>query len=264
MVTHRSLTPLFRVRILTGQHLHQNPNIIVLLLADKIKKSNKYLDLHTYMYVYLRPKFGKIMRRTKEDAEQTKQMVLSAAIKIMNKKGISSTRFEDIAKEAKVTRGAVYHYFKSKNEILFAIHQNNKKKLFELFDKHLNATIDPVISLKNGLKEIFKKFEDDKEFRAVEELFLKIEFASIIREDKELSQLFEKDKEETIAKMLALVKRGQESGSMRKDIEAENLTYALISFYIGFISLWIMQLRQFSIKEKSNDYIDILFHGILK
>ena len=64
--------------------------------------------------------------------------------------------------------------------------------------------------------------------------------------------------------MLALVKRGQESGSMRKDIEAENLTYALISFYIGFISLWIMQLRQFSIKEKSNDYIDILFHGILK
>ena len=216
------------------------------------------------MYVYLHPKFGKTMRRTKEEAEQTKNKILSAAIKVMNKKGISSTRFEDIAKEAKVTRGAVYHYFKSKNEILYAIHENNKKKLFHLFEKYFNETIDPVISLKNGLKEIFAKFEEDKEFRAVEELFLKVEFTSLIKEDKALHSLFEKDKEETIAKMLELVKRGQVSGSIRKDIEVENLGHAIISFYIGFISLWFMQVRKFSIKEQSGDYIDILLHGILK
>lgn len=204
------------------------------------------------------------MRRTKVEAERTKQKVLSAAIKVMNKKGIGSTRFEDIAKEAKVTRGAVYHYFKSKNEILFAIHENNKKKIFELFEKHLHETIDPSISLKNGLREIFHKFEDDKEFRAIEELFLKIEFASIIKEDKELNELFEKDKEEIISKMLELVKRGQESGSIRKDIDAENLGSSLISFYLGFVSLQIMKIRKFSIKDVSNDYIDILFHGILK
>jgi TetR/AcrR family acrAB operon transcriptional repressor len=216
------------------------------------------------MYVYLRPKFGKIMRRTKEEAEQTRNKILSAAIKVMNKKGISSTRFEDIAKEAKVTRGAVYHYFKSKNEILIAIHENNKKKLFLIFEKYFNETIDPVISLKNGLKEIFAKFEEDREFRAVEELFLKVEFTSLIKEDKALHSLFEKDKEETIAKMFDLVKRGQVSGSIRKDIAVENLGHAIISFYIGFISLWFMQVRQFSIKEKSGDYIDILLHGILK
>ena len=216
------------------------------------------------MYVYLRPKFGKIMRRTKEEAEQTRNKILSAAIKVMNKKGISSTRFEDIAKESKVTRGAVYHYFKSKNEILYAIHENNKKKLFHLFEKYFNETIDPVISLKNGLKEIFAKFEEDKEFRAVEELFLKVEFTSLIKEDKALHSLFEEDKEETIAKMLELVKRGQVSGSIRKDIEVENLGHAIISFYLGFISLWFMQVRKFSIKEQSSDYIDILLHGILK
>lgn len=215
------------------------------------------------MYIYV-SKIGIKMRRTKEEAEQTKQKVISAAIKVMNKKGISSTRFEDIAKEAKVTRGAVYHYFKSKNQILYAIHENNKKKIFKLFEKHLQDNSDPIICLKNGLKEVFSKFEDDKEFRAVEELFLKIEFASIIREDKELNQLFEKDKVETICKMIELVKRGQECGSIRKDIEADNLGYAIISFYIGFVSLWFMQLRQFSIKEKANDYIDILLHGIIK
>jgi TetR/AcrR family acrAB operon transcriptional repressor len=204
------------------------------------------------------------MRRTKEEAEKTKGQIILAAIKVMNRMGISSTRFEDIAAEADVSRGAIYHYFKNKNEILFAIHDQNKKKIHELFNKHVEKDTDPLISLKKGLLEIFARFEEDDEFRMVEELFLKVEFTSLIKEDSELNKLFEKDKDETICKMLELVKKGQECGSFRKDIEAENLGYALISFYIGFTTMWFMQLRQFSIKDKASDYIDILFHGIIK
>ena len=217
------------------------------------------------MYVYLQSiLFGIAMRRTKEDAEQTRQHIISAAIKVMNEKGIGATRFEDIAIEANVTRGAIYHYFKNKNEILFAIHDQNKKKIHNVFDKYVEGDIDPIIGLKKGLLEVFTRFEEDDDFRMVEELFLKIEFTSLIKEDSELNQLFEKDKNETICKMLELVKRGQECGSFRKDIEAENLGYALISFYLGFTTMWFMQLRQFSIKDKASDYIDILFHGIIK
>lgn len=216
------------------------------------------------MYVSLLGKFEAIMRRTKEDAEKTKEQIIFAAIKVMNRMGISSTRFEDIATEAEVSRGAIYHYFKNKNEILFAIHDQNKKKIHNVFDKHVKGDIDPIIGLKKGLLEIFTRFEEDDNFRMVEELFLRIEFTSLIKEDSELNQLFEKDKDETICKMLELVKRGQECGSFRKDIEAENLGYALISFYLGFTTMWFMQLRQFSIKDKASDYIDILFHGIMK
>ena len=216
------------------------------------------------MYVSLSGKFEAIMRRTKEDAEKTKEQIIFAAIKVMNKMGISSTRFEDIAIEADVSRGAIYHYFKSKNEILYAIHDQNKKKIHDVFSKHVEGDIDPIIALKKGLLEVFTRFEEDDDFRMVEELFLKVEFTSLIKEDAELYHLFESDKEETICKMLELVKRGQECGSFRKDIEAENLGYALISFYIGFTMMWFMQLRQFSIKDKASDYIDILFHGIIK
>jgi TetR/AcrR family transcriptional regulator, acrAB operon repressor len=204
------------------------------------------------------------MRRTKEEAEQTKQHIMIAAIKVMNKKGLGSTRFEDIAQEADVTRGAIYHYFKSKNEILFAIHDKNKKQIFEIFERHISNDIDPVISLKSGLKEIFKRFENDEEYRAIEELFLKVEFTSLIREDEELSEIFEKEKEKTICDMLELVKRGQESGSLRKDIKTENLGLALISFYVGFITTWFLQLHKFPMDGTSDDFIDVLFHGILK
>ena len=104
------------------------------------------------MHVYLHPKIGIDMRRTKEDAERTRNHIISAAIKVMNKRGIGQARYEDIAREANVTRGAIYHYFKGKNDILIAIHNSSKRKLFEIFEKHLSEDADPVISLKNGLK----------------------------------------------------------------------------------------------------------------
>jgi len=204
------------------------------------------------------------MRRTKEEAEQTKQQIIKAAIKVLNEKGIGSTRFEDIASEARVTRGAIYHYFKSKNEIIFAIHSNMKKQMMDLFDRHISDDIDPVLSLKNGLKETLMKFQNDENYRAVEELFLKAEFASLLREDEELNVLFTKEKEETICDMLELVKRGQNSGSIRKDIISDTIGFALISYYVGFITTWFLKVDSISTEGIVDDYVDILLHGILK
>lgn len=47
--------------------------------------------------------------------------ILNAAIKIFSKKGFNATRMEDIAKEARLSIGGVYWYYKSKVEIILAI-----------------------------------------------------------------------------------------------------------------------------------------------
>lgn len=61
------------------------------------------------------------MRRTVEDAELTKQELLKAAISVFSQKGYAATRLEDIAEEAGVTRGAVYHHFGGKIELFTQI-----------------------------------------------------------------------------------------------------------------------------------------------
>jgi len=204
------------------------------------------------------------MRRTKEEAEQTKQHIMDAAIKIMNEKGIGATRFEDIAKEANVTRGAIYHYFKSKNEIIFKIHSNMKKQMMGLFEKNVSDEIDPILSIKNGLKETLTKFQNDDNYRAIGELFIKAEFTSLLKEDRELHLLFSKEKEETICEMLELVKRGQTSISIRNDIKSDAIVFALMSFYIGFITTWFLRESTLLTDGIVDDYVDILLHGIAK
>jgi TetR/AcrR family transcriptional regulator, repressor of the mexAB-oprM multidrug resistance operon len=54
------------------------------------------------------------MRRTKEEAEQTRQAILDAAEALFLTNGVARTSLEMIARECGVTRGAVYWHFQNK------------------------------------------------------------------------------------------------------------------------------------------------------
>ncbi len=60
-------------------------------------------------------------RRTKEDAQKTREAILSATIDLFAEKGVSTTTLADIAKQAGVTRGAVYWHFKNKEDLINAL-----------------------------------------------------------------------------------------------------------------------------------------------
>jgi len=47
-------------------------------------------------------------RKTKEEAEKTRQLLLDCALTVFLRKGYSATTLNDIAEEANLTRGAVY------------------------------------------------------------------------------------------------------------------------------------------------------------
>ena len=47
--------------------------------------------------------------------------ILNAALKVFNRKGLAAARMEDIAREAKLSIGGVYWYYKGKDEVVLAI-----------------------------------------------------------------------------------------------------------------------------------------------
>ncbi len=57
-------------------------------------------------------------RRTHEDAMQTKQSILDAALEVFSRYGYEKSSLSDVAREAKVTRGAIYWHFEDKSELL--------------------------------------------------------------------------------------------------------------------------------------------------
>ncbi len=60
-------------------------------------------------------------RRTKEEAAKTRARILASALSLFAKKGYVRTTFNDIAARLKLTKGAVYWHFESKQALLIAL-----------------------------------------------------------------------------------------------------------------------------------------------
>lgn len=60
-------------------------------------------------------------RKAKEEAEKTRARILASALDLFTKKGYEHTTFTDVAAKLKLTKGAVYWYFATKEELLIAL-----------------------------------------------------------------------------------------------------------------------------------------------
>lgn len=62
-----------------------------------------------------------MVRRTKENAEQTRNAILDSALDLFYEKGFTRTTFDEIAKRIELTKGAVYWHFRNKADLLTAL-----------------------------------------------------------------------------------------------------------------------------------------------
>lgn len=80
---------------------------------------------------------------TKVSAHEKRKRILDAAIKVFARKGYYGCRVSDIAKEADIAYGLVYHYFKSKEDVLNSIFQERWQVFVEVL-KQIEAMDAPL------------------------------------------------------------------------------------------------------------------------
>ena len=77
---------------------------------------------------------------SEEHMEERRNQILDAAVATFSQKGFHQTTIEDIRLEAGLSRGAVYHYFKSKEDIIDGIRQRSAQQAEAIFAKGAEAS----------------------------------------------------------------------------------------------------------------------------
>ncbi len=80
-------------------------------------------------------------RRTKAEAEQTRQKILKAALDLFVEKGYERATFEDVADRIRLTKGAVYWHFKSKPDLFAELVEDMTAKHTEQIARVLSAPV---------------------------------------------------------------------------------------------------------------------------
>ena len=78
-------------------------------------------------------------RRAKEEAAKTRERILASALSLFAKKGYDHVTFNDIAARLKMTKGAVYWYFDSKEKLLLEL----VSQMLVRFESEIAALLPP-------------------------------------------------------------------------------------------------------------------------
>ena len=115
-----------------------------------------------------------MVRKTKEDAELTRQGIIDAARAVFLARGVSRSTLEHIAAEADVTRGAVYWHFKNKTEIFHAIRDQVFLPLIDRMDDTLavESKDDPLTQIENSLCDTIKELNENTQMQQTYEIMM--------------------------------------------------------------------------------------------
>lgn len=174
-----------------------------------------------------------MVRKTKEDTEQTRQAIMDSALQTFYEKGFSRTTFDEIAKRIDMTKGAVYWHFKNKTDVIVAI---IKQRIAQNDDNICKATT--IDDLKNTIIKRAGNIESDKKIK--EFLFFMIyrmEWSEAVLNNvwEQIGDLCEIPDKNLYESLLNLQKRGY----IKKDINIADLSEILICFMRGCINKYV-------------------------
>lgn len=115
-----------------------------------------------------------VARRTKEDAEATRERLLDAAEQVFYVRGVSGASLADVANRAGLTRGAVYWHFKDKLDLFDAMMQRVTLPIEQVLkgERQGFAGLSPVGRIVRRLAFIARAVSIDERVRRVFEIAL--------------------------------------------------------------------------------------------
>jgi AcrR family transcriptional regulator len=91
-----------------------------------------------------------VPRSQQERSETTKAAVIQAARSIFASRGYEAASIDEITKAAGISKGALYHHYRDKTEILAAAYEDLERELTDRVATVASKHRDPIKSLRSG------------------------------------------------------------------------------------------------------------------
>jgi AcrR family transcriptional regulator len=200
----------------------------------------------------------KIVNRNKKRSE-----IAQKAIALLAKKGFQATTIQDIADAAGLGKGTIYHYFKTKEEILLVI----SEELFHETERSLGAALlrinEPMEKLSALIEEALNVTEDvENLFIIYTELWLMNFRCDHYKDFMGVINRLHNDLMNVLARM---IDQGKKQGFWSKDTDTDALACYLVASFDGVVAHYMMDKENFDLKRVTKEFIRFLLqHGAPK
>jgi len=172
-------------------------------------------------------------RKTKAEAAQTRDRIVACARQVFSRDGVTNTSLEQVAKEAGVTRGAVYWHFRGKADLFMAVRLDTGS-LLRLSHEQGG---DPLHRLQEFLLEAIRRLtEEDKVRETYEVMLWRCEYVgefATVRDDLMASG------RSFIDEVTALYGEAKAAGLTDPRLDPELASLETFCLYAGILKAWL-------------------------
>ncbi len=185
----------------------------------------------------------------------TKDRIIETALHLFEENGYHAVTVDKIVQESGTSKGGFYHIFKSKDELLYTIHDsfityvlNKAKDAYEKFNT-------PAERLYETVKSFVMMFDM---YRAHVTVF----YQESLYLSEEYDQLIKHKREQYKKNMFKIVNEGIEQGEFRREIPSQIMSMAIFGM-INWTYKWYKSDGNYSIREIAEIYADIVMQTTL-
>jgi TetR/AcrR family transcriptional regulator, fatty acid metabolism regulator protein len=160
-----------------------------------------------------------------------RRIILDAAVRVFASKGYHTSRVGDIAEEAGIAHGLLYHYFSSKEQVLETVFRENWSDLLDAFARIEASDAPPLEQLGAIAKTLLRAWRDQPDLVRV-----------LVREVARSPQL-QGQVDEIGAGFRAIqrvIERGQADGSFRADLDPRLASWIFYGGLEEILTGWVL------------------------
>jgi AcrR family transcriptional regulator len=189
-------------------------------------------------------------------SEERKDQILDAASEVFVEKGVHEARMDDIVKESGLSKGTLYWYFKSKDEIVLSIFERIFSREFQELEKLVESEGTAAERLLGYTENVI-----DDVRRMLRLMPLAYEFMAWAFRRKFVQDAFKLYMNKYMDVLVPLIQQGIDSGEFR-DIDPASAAITIGAIFEGTILLWVYDKTLIDTDKHIREGISLLLEGI--
>jgi TetR/AcrR family transcriptional regulator, acrAB operon repressor len=202
-----------------------------------------------------------VARRTKDEAQETRNGILDAAERLFSKRGVSRTSLEDIAAAAGVTRGAIYWHFENKSDLFGAMVNRVTLPMEAMVARSSDESVeDPIGSLRACAINALRRTATDPQCQRVFDVVThKCEYLGEMAGVKGRISGIQKS---CVDRAEQAIRNAIRRGQLPADVNPRLAAIGLDAMLYGLISTWLANRDYLPLERQAEAMIDLYLRGL--
>jgi AcrR family transcriptional regulator len=185
---------------------------------------------------------ARIKRRQRTEIRRAE--IADAAGSVMMRRGSEHITIKEIAREIRLSEGAIYRHFRNKRDILSLMVEHAEDSLLNDIDKSVRPGRTPLQILEKSLQNHVSSIERRQgvSFQVIAEV--------VSLGDKKLNEEASEGLARYTGRIGDLLSSGIKAGEVRKEVDPEAAALLVASMIQGLVNSWFLSNRDFDLEER--------------